>query len=332
MSSPLFSVVIPAYNAERFIGLTIKSILQQTVQDFEIVVVNDGSTDGTLQILESIQDGRLRIITQENGGECAARNRGLREAKGEYISFIDSDDAWLPNHLETALDFFNAHPEYCWFASTHKQVGNIAESDFQSPVLENGSVFATNWYLEGYLYILPSDTTVRRREAQDFPDLFQLGFKMFGDSLGWCKFAKKHPMIGISTRKTVLYRFWQGNACTTHNVYHGGIPSPAVKMALAKHVDFYSEPDCPLEARLYYRQFALGHWWAGITSALLPVEWKQDLLSRKMLLGSLSTKWLSLCSSITTLVMHAMRWGIRRRKLCIIKTMQGLANRTRINL
>ncbi|WP_329607065.1 glycosyltransferase family A protein [Planktothrix agardhii] len=97
---PLISVIIPAYNAEKTIQETIYSVLKQTWQDFELIVINDGSQDATLEVLSSIQDPRLRILSYSNAGLASSRNRGITEATGEYISFMDADDLWTPDKLE----------------------------------------------------------------------------------------------------------------------------------------------------------------------------------------------------------------------------------------
>ena len=96
----MFSVIIPAYNAEAFIRNSICSVLAQTVEDFEIVVVDDGSIDHTAAKIKSIDDFRIRYIYQENAGVSAARNTGIQNARGEYICFLDADDLWKQNHLE----------------------------------------------------------------------------------------------------------------------------------------------------------------------------------------------------------------------------------------
>lgn len=101
-----FSVVIPAYNREKTIKRAIDSVLRQTYQNFEIIVVDDGSTDGTKDVVLSIHDDRIRYIYQENQGAQVARNHGLHLANGDYISFLDSDDEWLPGFLETVRDKF----------------------------------------------------------------------------------------------------------------------------------------------------------------------------------------------------------------------------------
>ena len=104
---PRFSVVIPAYNSRGLIGGAIRSVLQQTIDDFELIVVDDGSTDDTPQVVEAVTDSRLRLVRQANTGTAGARNRGIRESTGQYISFLDNDDLWMPTYLEAmgaALD------------------------------------------------------------------------------------------------------------------------------------------------------------------------------------------------------------------------------------
>ncbi|MCG3881880.1 glycosyltransferase family A protein [Psychrobacter sp. Ps3] len=96
----MFTVVIPLYNKELSIKNTIKSVLNQTCQDFEIVVVNDGSTDNSVKMVKSIKDNRIRLIQQKNQGVSAARNRGIKEASYDWIAFLDADDLWEVNHLE----------------------------------------------------------------------------------------------------------------------------------------------------------------------------------------------------------------------------------------
>jgi glycosyltransferase involved in cell wall biosynthesis len=98
-----FSVIIPLYNKEREIEATIRSVLAQTLQPLEIVVVNDGSKDRSAEIVRSIDSPLIRLIDQPNAGECAARNRAIDRAKGEYLSFIDSDDYIEPDMYSRLL-------------------------------------------------------------------------------------------------------------------------------------------------------------------------------------------------------------------------------------
>ena len=95
-----FSVIVPLYNKQNEIGDTLRSILAQRYSPLEIVVVNDGSTDGSAEVVRSFDSPLIRLITQPNAGECAARNRAIAEARGEYLALLDADDTWDPGYLE----------------------------------------------------------------------------------------------------------------------------------------------------------------------------------------------------------------------------------------
>jgi len=99
-----FSIIMPAYNVEKYIGNAIKSVLTQTYQNFELIVVDDGSTDKTSEIISTFADSRIIVIKQENQGLGRARNVGINNAKNEYVAFLDSDDLWAPQKLENVLN------------------------------------------------------------------------------------------------------------------------------------------------------------------------------------------------------------------------------------
>lgn len=103
---PKVSVIIPTYNYGKYIERAIDSILTQTYQDFEIIVVDDGSTDNTGEIIRSKQNDKIRYFYQENKGAPSARNKGIKESIGKYIAFLDADDEWFPNKLEKQIDKF----------------------------------------------------------------------------------------------------------------------------------------------------------------------------------------------------------------------------------
>ncbi len=106
---PSISVVIPLYNKAPYVLRTLESITNQTLRDFEVIVVDDGSTDEGPRIVAEYPDERFRVVTQPNAGPGSARNRGIREAQGEYIAFLDADDEWEPGYLETSVRLLSGH-------------------------------------------------------------------------------------------------------------------------------------------------------------------------------------------------------------------------------
>jgi len=110
MERPVVSVMMPAHNAERYVRAAIESVLAQTYANFELIVVNDGSTDRTRDIVASFSDPRIRLFDKPNGGESSARNVALRQSRGEFVAFLDADDLHLPQHLAVTIDFLTAHP------------------------------------------------------------------------------------------------------------------------------------------------------------------------------------------------------------------------------
>ena len=108
--SPLVSVIIPAYNAERFISETIKSVISQTFSDFELLIVDDGSIDNQKKIIKEFaaSDNRIRYIYQLNEGVSAARNNGFKNSHGRFIAFLDADDVWLPDNLALKINRFGS--------------------------------------------------------------------------------------------------------------------------------------------------------------------------------------------------------------------------------
>jgi GT2 family glycosyltransferase len=145
VSAPLFTVICPAYNATRTIGATVRSVQSQTFEDFEMVVVDDGSSDGTPELVETFiaDDPRIRLVRQANAGTAGARNRALAEARGTFVSNIDNDDLWLPGYIQSMVSAFEMTPEvglcFCriWAFNdrsrrVHRQTFDLAETDSQA--------------------------------------------------------------------------------------------------------------------------------------------------------------------------------------------------------
>lgn len=137
---PVFSIIIPTYNRAKIIKRAIDSILLQTFQDFELIVVDDGSCDNTEMVVKEYTDARIIYLYKENGGQNSALNRGLQEAKGKYIAFCDSDDKWLPEKLEKVYKKYNVDDE-------------ISVVYHLTGVVDKGKIrLARNDTLEGFIY------------------------------------------------------------------------------------------------------------------------------------------------------------------------------------
>ena len=152
---PKISIILPVYNGATTIQATIDSVLQQTFSDFELIIIDDDSTDHTLEILSQYTDSRIQVLSCSHRGAAASRNRGLKQASGEYIAFLDADDLWTPDKLEAQLNALQTHPKaavaYSWTdyidesgnwrqAGRHRRVnGDAFAQMLRSNFLENGS-------------------------------------------------------------------------------------------------------------------------------------------------------------------------------------------------
>jgi glycosyltransferase involved in cell wall biosynthesis len=122
------SVIIPAYNHERYITEAISSVLTQSYHNFELIIINDGSTDCTEQRILSIHDQRIKYVSQKNSGAHSALNRGIFLAQGEYISILNSDDVYLPKRLETCLNYLDKYTNYAVAMTTVEGVDSYGTS------------------------------------------------------------------------------------------------------------------------------------------------------------------------------------------------------------
>ena len=136
---PLVSIVMPTYNRADTIERAIRSVQAQTFTDWELIVIDDGSTDDTVAHIENLEP-RMRLLRQENRGFVGARNTGLSASKGRYLAFLDSDDEWLPHHLELAVAFLEAFPKEQFVAS------ELSEDFGQGRIVNHYRIETTEWY------------------------------------------------------------------------------------------------------------------------------------------------------------------------------------------
>ncbi len=203
------SVIIPAYNAESTIAATVDSVLGQTFSDFEIICVDDGSTDRTKAILAGYSD-RVRVVDQPNSGPAAARNHGARVSSGKYLAFLDADDIWLPNMLERTVAAFDADPSlalvYC----------NAAIADSEGAALGTaliGKGFDHSPSLHELLTqlwpIMPSAAVVRRsayEKCRGYRDELRGASFRFEDVDFWIRMREQGPFKYLP-EELLVWRF-----------------------------------------------------------------------------------------------------------------------------
>lgn len=200
----MISVVIPLYNKEKQIGNTLRTVLNQTFQDFEIVVVNDGSTDNSAAEVERFHDQRIRLVHQANAGVSAARNRGVEESKYELIAFLDADDEWKPLYLETQYSLYKKYPECSVFACNYEfrdANGNTRPTIIRKLPFQEIDGILSNYFEVASCSHPPLWTSaiVAKKSALMYVGGFPVGIKSGEDLLTWARLAMKYKIVFCQT-------------------------------------------------------------------------------------------------------------------------------------
>ena len=190
----MISVVIPLYNKEKQIAYTLQSVFEQTFQDFEIVVVDDGSTDNSVEEVEKFDDSRIRLIHQTNAGVSAARNRGIEEARGELIAFLDADDEWMPEYLATQSGLYQKYPECNVYACNYEfrdSEGKVTSTIIRKLPFEGEDGILSNYFEVASCSHPPlwTSAVVIKKSAIQAIGGFPLGIKSGEDLLTWARLA-----------------------------------------------------------------------------------------------------------------------------------------------
>jgi len=195
-----FSIVIPLYNKENSISATVNSVLNQTYGDFELIIVNDGSTDNSLKVVQSIQDERIRIINKENGGVSSARNIGIKQAKNDWISFLDGDDLWRPDYLKMVLEMIHKYPKSDVVAIGWKWDNDKEQNRYD----EEG--YIENYFKLSLKYsgIICSSAVTIKKECFNLIGLFREDLNRGEDLEMWTRLAKRF-MITYLPSVLVIY-------------------------------------------------------------------------------------------------------------------------------
>jgi len=200
----MFSVVIPLYNKEKYILRAVESVLKQDFKDFELIIVDDGSTDESLGIIKKINDSRLYVIQQENKGEGPARNTGMCAAKNEWTAFLDADDAWLPYHLS---ELNNIITKFNNVGMVSTACIEIKDSSRKINIDENkvDSIYSINYFNEAAktIGVINSTSVAIRRDVLNKVGGFSK-FKAGGDLEYWARVALHFP-VAVSNKVTCCY-------------------------------------------------------------------------------------------------------------------------------
>lgn len=194
----MISVVIPLYNKEAFITETIDSVLAQTFTEFEIIVVNDGSTDASLTKVSAITDPRLKIISIENAGVSVARNMGIDTAQAPWIAFLDGDDWWAPTFLEEAVQAISNYPEHKLFASGRSRVFKEVIDRYEHEYLpKDGLTAPVNYYqvISKYLPVINASNVVIHQSLFPTAGYFRPGQRKHEDHDLWMRLAVNQEVI-----------------------------------------------------------------------------------------------------------------------------------------
>lgn len=207
------TVVIPSFNRHSLLLEALASVFAQTVQDYELVIVDDGSTDATREALSPYKD-KLRYIWKENGGEASARNRGIREARAPLIAFLDSDDLWEPTFIEATVGHFERNHHLALVGTGCVRIADgVSQARIREPVLQ-GDLFST-LFMRNFI---TASAVVVKRACLDSVGLFNESLDQATDYDLWLRIAKRHP-IALLNRPLCRWRHHSGNV-SQHEVRH----------------------------------------------------------------------------------------------------------------
>ncbi|MCA0230352.1 MAG: glycosyltransferase family 2 protein [Bacteroidetes bacterium] len=210
-----FLVVIPLYNKENFIKKTLESVLSQTYTQFEIIIVDDGSSDNSLSVVGELIDSRIRIFTQENRGVSAARNFGIEKAKNEYIAFLDADDLWLPDYLETIKCMIEQYPQAGVFATGYT-ICSSKNYDVISNRIPKGETILINNYcksiIDKEMVQIWTGAVCVKKSIFSQTDNFRVNVKKGEDLDMWLRVSMVSPVIWKNEPKALYFLETENNA------------------------------------------------------------------------------------------------------------------------
>lgn len=203
----MISVIIPLYNKIHFIEDTLESVFSQTYGDYEVIVIDDGSTDGSADVVRALQPRHacLRLIQQKNQGVSVARNRGIQEARGEWIAFLDADDVWHPEFLERLYSLSEEYPQQSFFC--------CAQEDRIIPTLPAGITIIGDH--PQYEYVYCTGCSIIRRTVFEEIGGFRPGIQLGEDRDMWLRIACKYQTVYINEALIAYSKTTENNLSRT---------------------------------------------------------------------------------------------------------------------
>ena len=252
----MITVITPVYNGEEYIEETALSVLDQSGADFEYIIVDDGSTDGTASLLKSLRDRhptQLQVIEQENRGEAAAINHALQLAAGEYVCIVSADDPLMPNHLATVSAAFDGRPDVVVAYPDWLMI-----DEFGHPIREVRTLPYDPRTLIADFVCLPGPGALIRRAAIDPDGLRNSRYRYVSDYGAWLQLSLKGPFVRVP-QVLARYRI-HGNQATTTG--RGVAMADEIEKVIA---DFFDDPELPDPIRrLKRRATAFSSYYAGL--------------------------------------------------------------------
>lgn len=218
---PFFSIVIPVYNKERSVFKTLESALSQSFNDFEIIIIDDGSTDNSLEVINSIKNSKMTIYATKNHGVSAARNFGIMKSNGDYISFLDADDIWYSNHLENLKRLIDAFPNCGIYASAYEKKYNnkIIPSVYRNIPNEPWKGIIENYFDCSLINSIAWTSTVCvPKQIFDSIGYFDTDITLgAGEDIDmWIRIALKYP-VAFSNEPTGIHNMFAENRLSNAN-------------------------------------------------------------------------------------------------------------------
>lgn len=227
-NQPIVSIILPVYNAEAFVVSAINSILQQSYRNFELIIINDGSTDATDTLLQPLLvDQRIRYINRENKGLIATLNEGIALAQGDYIARMDADDISLPERLATQLRYLEQHPKVAVVGSAYQVIDEAGQPiSIRKPPQSHTGIAPLFWF--GSPFAHPSVMINKRLLGAEL--YYDPNFLHAEDFELWIRLAKQHRLANLPT---VLLNYRESAGSISRRFYR--IQRQSMVHAIAKH-------------------------------------------------------------------------------------------------